>query len=89
MSNGAEKSWAAPFLRIFDYLRLGENASIVIISTFIEILGGFGAIGFRMLIDGLQNLTIQKSGTTILERLAESLVLVESKDAIERMKREL
>jgi CIC family chloride channel protein len=71
MNNSAKRSWAAPFLRAFDYLRLGENTSIVIISTFIGILGGFGAIGFRMLIGGLQNLAIQKSGTNILERLAE------------------
>ena len=71
MSNGARRSWVAPLLRIFEYLRLGENTSIVIISTFIGILGGFGAIGFRMLIDGLQNLTIQQTGTNILERIAE------------------
>jgi CIC family chloride channel protein len=71
MSSGEKRNRAVPFLRAFDYLRLGENTSIVIISTVIGILGGFGAIGFRMLIDGLQKLTIQKSGTAILERLAE------------------
>jgi CIC family chloride channel protein len=71
MNNSRSRSWATPLLRVFEYLRLGENTSIVIISTFIGILGGFGAIGFRMLIDGLQNLTIQQTGTNILGRLAE------------------
>lgn len=71
MNNGELRKWVAPFLRAFEYLRLGENTSIVIISTFIGVLGGFGAIGFRLLIDILQNLTIQKSGMNLLGRLAE------------------
>jgi CIC family chloride channel protein len=53
------------------WLRLGGNAPIVILSVFVGILGGFGAIAFRLLIDGLQSLAIGKSGTSILGRLAE------------------
>ena len=62
---------AAPFYWVVDYLRYGENTSIVIISIIIGILGGFGAIGFRLLIDTIQLLVIRQAGTNILSRLAE------------------
>jgi CIC family chloride channel protein len=61
----------APFYWVVDYLRYGENTAIVIISIIIGILGGFGAIGFRLLIDTFQYLTIHQAGTDILARLAE------------------
>jgi CIC family chloride channel protein len=44
---------------------------MLVLSVLIGILGGFGAIAFRLLIAGLQRLSIQQTGTNILERLSE------------------
>jgi len=53
----------------FEYVQVGENTSVIIVATVIGILTGFGAIGFRLLIDAFQHLAIQETGTNILERL--------------------
>ncbi len=57
--------------RGIEYLRLGGNTAVIITATLIGLAGGFGAVGFRLLIDGLQHLAIGATGTDILDRLAE------------------
>jgi len=51
------------------WLRLGGNAPIVVLSVLIGILGGFGAIGFRLLIRSLQGVGTGSFGPNIDERL--------------------
>ena len=51
--------------------RHGGNTHMLVLSVLVGILGGFGAVGFRLLIDGLQLLAIGKAGTTILGQLSE------------------
>jgi CIC family chloride channel protein len=47
-----------PFHRIIDKLHLNENTIILIIASFIGIIGGFGAVGFRTLISFIQTIAI-------------------------------
>jgi CIC family chloride channel protein len=47
-----------PFHRIIDKLHLNENTVILIIASFIGIIGGFGAVGFRTLISFIQTIAI-------------------------------
>jgi len=58
------------YFRTRDYLKLHENIRIIIFAAFIGILGGYGAIGFRWLIDVIQSLTVG-SGENIIDRLRE------------------
>jgi CIC family chloride channel protein len=46
------------FHRIIDKLHLNENTIILIIASFIGIIGGFGAVGFRTLISFIQTIAI-------------------------------
>jgi len=46
------------FNRITETLHIDENTAVIIIASFIGIIGGFGAVGFRTLIESLQTLTI-------------------------------
>jgi len=46
------------FHRLTDRLRLNENTAIIVIASIIGIIGGFGAVGFRRLIEYIQTLTI-------------------------------
>jgi CIC family chloride channel protein len=51
------------------HLRIEENTFLIILAVVVGLLGGFGAICFRLLIDAFQWLTVQKTGIEILGRL--------------------
>ncbi len=53
-----------------DYLRLHQNTYIIMIAIVIGILGGIGAIGFRILIDFIQGLTVGQ-GEVIIDSLKQ------------------
>ncbi len=44
--------------RLAEKLRLNKNTVIVIVASIIGIIGGFGAVGFRTLIESVQTLTL-------------------------------
>ena len=46
------------FNTITETLHIDENTAIIILASFIGIIGGFGAVGFRTLIEVMQTLTI-------------------------------
>ncbi|MHC4778467.1 MAG: chloride channel protein, partial [Planctomycetota bacterium] len=50
---------------------LSENTYLIILAVAVGVLGGFGAIGFRLLIDGLQTLAIGEKGILFLDTLGE------------------
>ncbi|MHC5081760.1 MAG: chloride channel protein, partial [Planctomycetota bacterium] len=67
-----QRSVRRPVLKIVETLRLTENTFLILLALMVGIIGGFGAIGFRLLIDGLQTLAIGVQGIQILGTL-ESL----------------
>lgn len=46
------------FNKIIEVFHINENTAIIIIASFIGIIGGIGAVGFRTLIETIQNFTI-------------------------------
>lgn len=58
------------YFRTRDYLKVHENFKVIILAVFIGILGGYGAIGFRWLIDLVQGLFVGH-GDNIIDRLRE------------------
>jgi CIC family chloride channel protein len=60
-----------PIFWIQRHLRIEENTFLIVLAIVVGLCGGFGAIGFRLLIDGIQWLSIQRTGIGILARLDE------------------
>ena len=64
----------SPIKRLSDafihYTQFSQNTYIIILSIIVGILGGFAAIGFRMLIAFFQKLAIGSSGD-VLEALSQ------------------
>ena len=60
-----------PLLRGMEALRLSENTYLIILAMAVGILGGFGAVGFRLLIDVFQTLAIGEKGIQFLDALGE------------------
>ena len=58
MKKDVKRSGKDLFNTITESLHIDENTAIIIIASFIGIIGGFGAVGFRTLIEALQNITI-------------------------------
>jgi CIC family chloride channel protein len=58
MTKDFKRSGKDLFNTITESLHIDENTAIIIIASFIGIIGGFGAVGFRTLIEALQNITI-------------------------------
>jgi CIC family chloride channel protein len=65
-----QKSIRTAIWTVAGYFHLSENAILVLLAVVVGLAGGFGAIGFRALIDGLQSLTAGGSGASLLESLA-------------------
>lgn len=57
--------------RVIDVFDASEHTVMLVLATIVGLLGGLGAVGFRLLINSIQWLTIGRTGTTILERIAE------------------
>jgi CIC family chloride channel protein len=53
------------------HLHVEENTFLIALSIVIGLAGGFGAIGFRLLINAFQWLAIHRTGIGILDRLVE------------------
>ncbi len=53
------------------HLHIEENTFLIVLAVVINLLGGLGAIFFRLLIDGFQWLALQKTGIGILSRLGQ------------------
>ncbi len=58
MSKGFKHAGKDLFNTITEKFRVDENTAIIIIASFIGIIGGIGAVGFRTLIETLQEFTI-------------------------------
>ena len=54
------------FQSVTDKLHLDENTVILIIASVIGIVGGFGAVGFRVLIELIQSLNNERNITLLL-----------------------
>ena len=46
------------FHRLSDKLHFNENTIILVLASIVGIIGGFGAVGFRVLIESIQNITL-------------------------------
>ena len=58
MSKGFKHAGKDLFNKITEVFRVDENTAVIIIASFIGIIGGIGAVGFRTLIESLQTFTI-------------------------------
>ncbi len=56
---------------LFDYFQASENTIQIVLALIVGVLGGLGSVGFRLMIDSIQRLTLGRTGTDILERLNE------------------
>ncbi|MBN1549907.1 chloride channel protein [bacterium] len=60
------------FFKTIDYLKIHPNTYIIFLSLFIGLLGGYGAIGFRYLIDLVQGLSIGHGEAIITQLMSKS-----------------
>ena len=58
MSKGLKHAGKDLFNKITEVVHIDENTAVIIIASFIGIIGGIGAVGFRTLIETIQNFTI-------------------------------
>jgi len=58
MSKGFKHAGKDLFNKITEVVHIDENTAVIIIASFIGIIGGIGAVGFRTLIETIQNFTI-------------------------------
>ena len=58
MVNRLRHSITDVFNTISERLRIDENTLILLIASIVGIIGGFGAVGFRTLIEFIQSITI-------------------------------
>ena len=58
MSKGFKHAGKDLFNKITEVFHVDENTAVIIIASFIGIIGGIGAVGFRTLIETIQNFTI-------------------------------
>ena len=65
----ARKLVRDPIYWLQRHLHIEENTFLIILAVVVGLLGGFGAICFRLLIDAFQWLTVHRTGIEILGRL--------------------
>ena len=53
------------WLAFKEYTQVSQNTYVIILASFVGILGGLGAVGFRMLINFFQNLVLKGDGNII------------------------
>ncbi len=58
MAKGFKHAGKDLFNTITEKLRIDENTAVIIIASFIGLIGGIGAVGFRTLIETIQDFTI-------------------------------
>jgi CIC family chloride channel protein len=70
-SRGVQAWLRTGVYKVVDLFEASEHTVMIVLATIVGGLGGLGAVGFRLLINGIQWLTIGQTGTTILGRVAE------------------